>query len=138
MKRQDFTRRQFLRTTTALAGTALISPWAMGETPAVVKRTAVDQVALGRTGLKLSRLGIGTGSNNGREQTAVGKEEFVKLIRYAYDQGITYIDTAQSYQTFGWIGDAIKGLPREKLFLQSKVPGKPEDVLSVIDEPDVS
>jgi predicted aldo/keto reductase-like oxidoreductase len=99
----------------------------------VSKRTAVDQVTLGKTSIKLSRLGFGTGSNNGYEQTALGKEGFNSLIRYAYDQGITYIDTAQSYRTFGWIADAIKGLPREKLFIQSKVPGKPADVLATID-----
>jgi len=98
-----------------------------------VKRTAVDQVTLGKTGIKLSRLGIGTGSDNGNIQTAGGKGAFVDLIHYAYDRGITYIDTAESYNTFGLIGDAIKGLPREKLFIQSKVDGRPDDVLAVID-----
>jgi 1-deoxyxylulose-5-phosphate synthase len=131
------TRRQFLKTSTALAGTMLLSRWALGKTgaadrPAIV-RTATDQVTLGRTGIKLSRLGFGTGSDNGHIQTAEGKDAFVKLIHYAYDRGITYIDTAESYRTFGLIGDAIKGLPREKLFIQSKVDGRPEDVLAVID-----
>ena len=93
----------------------------------------MDQVTLGKTGIKLSRLGIGTGSNSGRDQTALGKEGFTKLIHYAYDQGITYIDTAESYRTFEWISGAVKGLPREKLFIQSKVDGKPADVLAVID-----
>jgi predicted aldo/keto reductase-like oxidoreductase len=128
-----------------LAGTVLLSPWAISNlraaaAPAVTaggavagKRTAVDQVTLGKTGVKLSRLGFGTGSNNGREQTAIGRDSFTKLIHYAYDQGITYIDTAESYRTFEWISDAIKGLPREKLFIQSKVDGKPADVLAVID-----
>ena len=37
------------------------------------------------------------------------------------------------YQTFDWIADATKGLPREKLFIQSKVDGQPKDVLAVID-----
>ena len=127
------TRRSFIRTSTAFAGAAMLSPWAIAEAPAVARRTAVDQVTLGKTGIKLSRLGFGTGSNSGAAQTALGKEEFTKLIHHAYDQGITYIDAAQTYKTFGWIGDAIKGLPREKLFIQSKVPGKPEDVLAVID-----
>jgi predicted aldo/keto reductase-like oxidoreductase len=90
-------------------------------------------VYLGQTGIKLSRLGIGTGSSSGHEQSALGKDGFIDLIHYAYDQGITYIDTAQAYSTFGWIGDAIKGLPREKLFIQSKVPGKPADILAAID-----
>jgi predicted aldo/keto reductase-like oxidoreductase len=131
------TRRQFLKTSTALAGTMLLSRWALAKTgaadrPAVV-RTATDQVTLGKTGIKLSRLGFGTGSDNGHIQTAEGRDAFVDLIHYAYDRGITYIDTAESYRTFGLIADAIKGLPREKLFIQSKVDGRPEDVLAVID-----
>jgi predicted aldo/keto reductase-like oxidoreductase len=130
-------RRRFIQSSAALAGTALLSPWSLtgsraATTPAAA-RTAVDQVTLGKTGIKLSRLGFGTGSSNGHDQTALGKEGFNKLIRYAYDQGITYIDTAQNYATFDWISDAIKGLPREKLFIQSKVPGKPEKVLEAID-----
>jgi aryl-alcohol dehydrogenase-like predicted oxidoreductase len=131
------TRRHFIQTSTALAGTALLSPWilsgAHAETNTTTVRTAVNQVTLGNTGIKLSRLGFGTGSNNGYIQTAQGKAAFVDLIHYAYGQGVTYIDTAEAYQTFGWIGDAIKGLPREKLFIQSKVDGRPEDVLGVID-----
>ena len=58
---------------------------------------------------------------------------FNDLIHYAYDKGITYIDTARAYQTFTWIAGAIKGLPREKLFIQSKVDGRPEDILATID-----
>jgi predicted aldo/keto reductase-like oxidoreductase len=133
MKLRSLNRRQFLKTSTVLAGGALLAPWPAGSATGSLKRTAVDQVALGQTGIKLSRLGFGTGSNNGYEQTALGKQDFIDLIHYAYDQGVTYIDTAQAYQTFTWIGEAIKGLPREKLFIQSKVPGKPDDVLSVID-----
>jgi 1-deoxyxylulose-5-phosphate synthase len=134
MKPQGINRRQFLQTSAALAGAAVLSPLTRkGAAGEAVKRTAVDQVTLGKTGLKLSRLGFGTGSNNGMDQVALGKEGFIKLIHYAYDKGITYIDTAQAYRTFDWIGDAIKGLPREKLFIQSKVPGRPDDVMATID-----
>jgi predicted aldo/keto reductase-like oxidoreductase len=140
-KNHGLDRREFIRSSALLAGTALLSPWAISNlraaaTPASAvagKRTAVDQVTLGKTGVKLSRLGFGTGSNNGREQTAIGRDGFTKLIHYAYDQGITYIDTAESYRTFEWISDAVKGLPREKLFIQSKMDGKPADVLAMID-----
>jgi len=128
-------RRCFLQGSAAVAGTVLLSrltPLANAvQTPA--RPTATDQVPLGKTGIKISRLGIGTGTNSGRVQTDIGREAFDRLIRYAYDKGITYIDTAQSYRTFEWIAQAIKGLPRERLFIQSKVPGTPEDVLSVID-----
>ena len=144
-KHQGLNRRQFIQSSAVLAGTALLSPWAISSVRAAAvpaataagavagKRTAVDQVTLGKTGIKLSRLGFGTGSNNGREQTALGQDGFTKVIHYAYDHGVTYIDTSESYRTFEWIGDAVKGLPREKLFIQSKMDGKPADVLTLID-----
>jgi 1-deoxyxylulose-5-phosphate synthase len=135
MKRSQLNRRQFIRTSAvAVAGTALLSRWSVPDSfAAAVKRTATDQVTLGKTGVKLSRVGIGTGVNSGHDQVGAGKEAFIKLVRHAYDQGITYIDTAERYETFPWIGEAIKGLPREKLFIQSKIPTQPQDVLAAID-----
>ncbi|HEY5043352.1 MAG TPA: aldo/keto reductase [Verrucomicrobiae bacterium] len=135
--RRGFNRRQFIQTSAIVGGAALLGPWgeinSIAASAAPPVRTATDQVTLGKTGLKLSRLGFGTGSNNGHVQIADGKAAFVDLIHYAYDHGITFIDTAQAYATFDVIADAIKGLPREKLFIQSKVDGRPEDVLAVID-----
>ncbi|HEY5481925.1 MAG TPA: aldo/keto reductase [Verrucomicrobiae bacterium] len=133
MKINDLSRRQFLERSAGAAGALLLTSSAWFNAQAADKRTATDQVALGKTGLKLSRLGFGTGSNSGNVQYALGQEEFNKLIHYAYDQGITYFDCAQSYRTFEWIKGAIKGLPREKLFIQSKVMGKPDEVLAAID-----
>jgi len=134
MKTNHLSRRQFLERSAAVAGALLLPSCSWhGPPAAAARRTAVDQVALGHTGLKLSRLGFGTGSNSGNVQYALGQEGFNKLIRYAYDQGITYFDCAQSYKTFDWMAGAIKGLPREKVFLQSKMPGKPEQVLQTID-----
>ena len=126
-------RRQFLERAAA-AGAMLLAPGRLLAEALPSKRTAADQVTLGNTGLKLSRLGFGTGSNSGTVQEQLGQEEFNRLIRYAYDQGITYFDCAQAYRTFPWIAAAIKGLPREKLFIQSKIPGRPEDVLAAIDQ----
>ena len=133
MKTNHLSRRQFLERSAAAAGALLLNSCAWTAPKAAARRAATDQVALGKTGLKLSRLGFGTGSNSGNVQYALGQEQFNTLIRYAYDQGITYFDCAQSYRTFDWMKDAIKGLPREKLFIQSKVPGKPEQVLEAID-----
>ena len=97
------------------------------------QRTARDIVPLGKTGLKCSRLGFGTGSRGGSIQRNLGQEDFNRLLRYAYDQGINYIDTAQSYQIHEMIRKAIQGLPREKLFIQSKMSGVPEKPLEVLD-----
>jgi len=135
MKTKHLSRREFLQRT--LTATGVIALGSSGWMPAFCatppKRTPTDQVTLGATGIKLSRLGMGTGSDNGHIQTALGREGFNSLVKYAYDQGITYFDCAQNYATFEWMAGAIKGLPREKLFIQSKVPGQPNDVLAAID-----
>jgi len=135
MKHSRLSRREFLHTsltaTSALVlGAGSLTP---ASTQAATRRTAVDQVTLGKTGIKLSRLGMGTGSSSGQVQRALGQEGFNSLVKYAYDQGITYFDCSQTYATFGWLGGAIKGLPREKLFIQSKIPSQPEKILDVID-----
>jgi len=132
MNRNSFNRRQFIQRS-GLAVGALMLAGCAGLKSTATKRTATDQVALGKTGLRISRLGFGTGSNSGEVQKALGQPALNDLIHYAYDQGITYFDCAQSYQTFEWIGGAIKGLPREKLFIQSKIPGQPEKILETID-----
>ena len=133
MKTSHFSRRRFIQTTVTAAGAAVLGPLAGASRAAAAKRTAVDQVTLGSTGIKLSRLGMGVGSSSGQVQHDLGREGFNSLVRYAYDQGITYFDCSQTYRTFEWMGGAIKGLPREKLFLQSKIPGQPEKILEVID-----
>lgn len=125
-------RRGFIGASASLAGAALLSPKDIFRAP-IRRKTATDIVPLGKTGVKMSRLGIGTGTNSGQVQRALGQEGFTRLIRYAYDQGITYIDTAQSYKTHEFIRAAIKGLPREKLFIQTKMSGKPEKPLEVLD-----
>jgi 1-deoxyxylulose-5-phosphate synthase len=132
MYRPEISRRQFIVRTAAIAGGLALSPLAANAARGV-RKTAADQVALGKTGLKLSRLGVGCGSNSGNVQRALGHDGFNRLIRYAYDQGLTYLDTAQSYQTHEWIREAIKGLPREKFFIQTKMSGNPENGLEIID-----
>ena len=131
MQRKPLTRRQFIERSAAIAGGSVLSPLAAR---AAGKMTAVDQVPLGSTGMKLSRLGIGCGTNSGRVQQALGQEGLTRLIRYAYDQGITFIDIAGGYRTHGMLREAIRGLPREKLFIQTKMGGTPKKPLEGIDQ----
>lgn len=102
-----------------------------------VRKTATDQVPLGDTGAYVSRIGMGTGTDGGRVQREIGQEGFTRLIRYAYDLGINFLDTADMYKTHGMVGEAIKGLPRESLFIQTKMqwdaPTIPEKPLEVLD-----
>jgi len=135
MSNSKLNRRDFLQRSLTATGALALGAGGVWDTAeaAVGKRTAVDQVALGQTGIKISRLGMGTGSNSGQVQQDLGREGFNSLVKYAYDQGITYFDCSQSYRTFEWRSGAIKGLPREKVFVLSKIPGQPENVLEVID-----
>ena len=129
-------RRQFLQDSAKAAGGVLL-----GSHAALARRDRRDNCQADRRGSSHARtdwhqiepLGMGTGSNSGQVQFELGREAFNDLVHYAYDQGITYFDSAQTYKTFDWLAGAIKGLPREKLFIQSKVPGQPEDVSKAID-----
>jgi predicted aldo/keto reductase-like oxidoreductase len=115
---QRLDRRAFLKTSAAALAAGLAAPSrARGAT-----RTASDRVPLGRSGVTISRLGIGTGTNNGAVQRDLGQEAFTRLVHAAYERGIIYIDTAHNYETHGMVRQAIKGLPREKLFIQTKLP----------------
>ena len=86
-------------------------------------KSGADRVVLGKTGIKTSLLGMGTGSVGSRKasnQTRLGQEKFTKLVRHAYDKGITYFDAADMYGSHPFLRNALKELPREKLFLLTK------------------
>jgi predicted aldo/keto reductase-like oxidoreductase len=119
-------RRDFLKTSAAALSATLVG----GRTVSAARKTATDQVTLGKTGVRLSRLGIGTGSNNGQVQRDLGQEGFTRLVHAAHERGVTYIDTAHNYQTHGMVREAIKGLPREKLYIQTKMPWDREPFIS--------
>lgn len=122
-------RREFVQRSTAIAGAVILgSRWQLPQA-APSPGTATDWVQLGRKqGLKIPRLGIGTGSVGGSIQRTLGQDGFTRLIRHAYDQGVRYIDTADNYRTHGMIREAIKGIPRETLFIQTKMPIRPDMV----------
>jgi aryl-alcohol dehydrogenase-like predicted oxidoreductase len=70
---------------------------------------------------RCTRLAFGTGSNNGHVQSALGQQEFSKLVAYAYERGIRFFETAESYTTPAMLGEALKPYPRESYVLMNKV-----------------
>ena len=119
-------RRQFLlRSSTAVAAAAVSPRIAFGDVPAAspgaAVRTGVDTVTLGGTGIETSVLGLGTGTFGGREQRELGQEGFSRLVHQAFERGVRYIDTADSYRIHAIVAEAARGLPREKLFIQTKM-----------------
>ena len=111
-------RRDFLKTglaAAALAGTGSL-------TARAARSTATDWVTLGKSDVKVTRLAFGTGTFSGRTQRELGQEQFTRLVRYAYDQGIRFFETAESYgEMHKMLGVALKGLPRDTYRLMTKV-----------------
>jgi len=81
----------------------------------------MEYTILGRTGLKVSVMGIGGGGPSQLGQSYVKtKEESVAVIHQALDAGINFIDTSEIYRTEAIIGEAIKGIDRESVVLSTK------------------
>jgi predicted aldo/keto reductase-like oxidoreductase len=114
----NFSRRDFLKS--GLAATALAGAGSLGLKAA--RQTATDMVTLGKSGVKVTRLAFGTGTYGGRVQRNLGQEEFTRQVRYAYDRGIRFFETAESYgDMHRMLGVALKGIPRDSYQLMSKV-----------------
>jgi aryl-alcohol dehydrogenase-like predicted oxidoreductase len=76
---------------------------------------------LGRTGLKVSCLGVGGGGPSQLGQsTGVPADDSTTIVRMALDSGVNFIDTAEAYRTEAIIGRAIRGIPRHQLVLSTK------------------
>jgi aryl-alcohol dehydrogenase-like predicted oxidoreductase len=114
----DRSRRDFLKTGLAasvLAGT--------GSVPLLAARgTATDWVTLGKSEVKVTRLAFGTGTLSGRTQRELGQDQFTRLVRHAYDRGIRFFETSETYgEMHTMLGVALKGIPRDTYRLMSKV-----------------
>jgi len=116
-------RRHFLKTTSLAAGAvALTSALPLKAS----QQAATEWVTLGKSNVKVTRLAFGTGSMSGKVQRDLGQEDFTKLVRYAYDRGIRFYETAESYGNMHqMLGVALKGLPRDSYRIMSKVTTKP-------------
>jgi aryl-alcohol dehydrogenase-like predicted oxidoreductase len=116
------TRREFLKTGLAAGGLSIVGSLPLR--PA--RQSATDWVTLGKSGVKVTRLAFGTGSFSGQVQRDLGQDGFTRLVRYAYDNGIRFFETAESYTDMHrMLGVALKGLPRDSYRIMSKVTTRP-------------
>lgn len=113
-----YSRRDFLKTGLAAATLA-----GAGSLPVrAANATATDWVTLGKSDVKVTRLAFGTGTFSGRTQRELGQDQFTRLVRYAYDHGIRFFETAESYgEMHKMLGVALTGIPRDTYRLMSKV-----------------
>jgi aryl-alcohol dehydrogenase-like predicted oxidoreductase len=129
-----YTRREFLKT--GLGAGALAVSASTPLSAARPNQAATDWVTLGKSGVKVTRLAFGTGSFSGRVQRDLGQDGFTSLVRYAYDRGIRFFETAESYgDMHRMLGVALRGIPRDSYRLMSKVTTKQDvDPLEKFDE----
>ena len=112
-----YSRRDFLKT--GLAAGALATT---GNLTLLAEGKAAEWVTLGKSNVKVTRLAFGTGSNGGAVQRRLGQDQFTSLVRYAYDRGIRFFETSDTYGNMHtMLGIALRGLPRDSYRLMSKV-----------------
>ena len=120
-----FDRREFILKSAAGIAAASVIPVIFPEpTLGAVKTETVDTVALGKTGLNVSRIAFGTGTKGWKlesDQTHLGMKKFVELSQYCFDKGIRFFDTADMYGSHPYVGAALKVIPREKVAVLTKV-----------------
>jgi aryl-alcohol dehydrogenase-like predicted oxidoreductase len=111
-------RRDFLKAGLAVSVLGSAGRRALAQTG---KRAATDWVTLGKSGVKVTRLAFGTGTHSGRVQRELGQEGFTRLVRHAYDSGIRFFETAESYPGMPeMLAIALKGIPRDSYRLMTK------------------
>src|SRR5579863_56452 len=120
-------RREFLVRSATGVGAAWLSSKtildAIAAQPLSTKFTASDTVTLGSTGIKTSRLAMGTGtvgSGHHSHQTALGVKGLSDLLLNGYDHGLRFFDSADSYGSHPHVAEALKHVPRDKVTVLSK------------------
>jgi len=99
----------------------------------------MDFTTLGRTGLRVSVAGLGSGGPSRLGQKAgLSKDQGVALIRRAIDLGINFFDTAYIYKTEGIVGAALKEVPRDSVILSTKFSSEGASAGRIVKALDVS
>jgi len=132
---RKLSRREFFGTAIATAGVtstsaAIFTHWRsttrqITASEPVIRgsMTPTSQVSLGKSGLHVSMVGVGTGSigwAHRSNQTQLGQGEFTRLMRHAFDRGINFFDLADSYGSHSYFAEAMKGVPRDRYVIQTK------------------
>jgi len=121
MKRREFIRQSALGVGAVIAGTHM----AVGQDAKTANPfDAYQNVTLGQSKLKVSRLCLGTGASGWQgasNQTRLGQDKFEALLKGAFDRGVRMFDLADLYGTHPYIIPALQGIPRDKFAIVSKI-----------------
>ncbi|MGC9970530.1 MAG: aldo/keto reductase [Bryobacteraceae bacterium] len=110
-------RRDFLQS--AVLGTSALARVAHAAPP-----RATDIVTLGPDKVKLSRLAVGTGTKGFMKSSAqtrqLGLQGLADLLRFGFDNGVTFWDSADLYGSHPHLREALKSVPRDKVVIMTK------------------
>ncbi|MHC4736566.1 MAG: aldo/keto reductase [Planctomycetota bacterium] len=122
---RNFNRRDFLKTGVASVAAGAVSAGVVFAGSVKEKKIdagdAIPIRMLGKTGVKLPMLGYGGAGLVKIWGNPLSIEDRVKLVRYAYDRGVRYFDTAGNYmESQSILGEALKDV-------RDKVSGRDSD-----------
>jgi len=120
-------RREFLIRSASGLGAAWLAQKkllaALADQNPLGKFSASDTVTLGRTGIKTSRLAMGTGTvgyDHHSNQTALGVKGLSELLLNGFDHGLRFFDAADSYGSHAHVAEALKHVQRDKVTVLTK------------------
>ena len=124
LKRRDFLAQATASATVALAArTTTATAATTGRDRSTLPKGPADKVTLGKTGIQVSLVGMGTGSvgsGQASNQTRLGIQEFGRVVRHALDHGVCFFDVADQYGSHVYLREALKGIPRDRYVIQTK------------------
>jgi aryl-alcohol dehydrogenase-like predicted oxidoreductase len=89
----------------------------------VVKKSTTDLVTLGSTGIKLTRMALGTGTNGVNKTSVQGRlgiNGFADLLCHAYDQGQHFWETADQYGTHLHLREGMRRVGKNNVVVMTK------------------
>jgi aryl-alcohol dehydrogenase-like predicted oxidoreductase len=119
-------RREFLRTGSIAGGAAVFAAHAFPHHlyAAAKEKAAQDVVTLGKTGIQVSRLFQGTGTNgvgkSSNQTRGLGLQGVADLLSAGVDQGVRVWDLADQYGTHPHAHEALKTVARDKVVILTK------------------
>jgi len=117
-------RRKFLGHSAVGVGSLLLGTASFAGADDQKKFDPYELVPLGQTGLKPSRICMGTGMRGGQRssnQTRLGREKFQALLAAAYERGVRMFDLADLYGSHSYLIPALQGVDRKSFVIASKI-----------------
>ncbi len=120
----DLNRRNFLGALSLGTAHLMFKNPLYGATGRFTSADPLQRIALGKTGLNPTLLGVGTGVSGGNRNSFLTRQDATKSVatlRHAYDRGFRMFDNADTYGTHNLVAEALKGMERNEIILTSKI-----------------